>query len=198
MEKRPISGEIYRDITGKLYRVVTAARHAETGEEYVVYQELEGEFGIFVLPLAAFAGRNADGKERFLPVPPPKILCGGDVRAEAEADPEGNNLRERDPQENGQRENRRRENEPQQNERQENKREEGGLDAGLMAFLEAETYGEKLKVYDSLAGRADEHMLNTIAVSMDLELSGGSIEEQYDNLKSCLLTLERYECSRLR
>ena len=55
MEKRPISGEIYRDITGKLYRVVTAACHAETGEEFVVYQELEGEFGIFVLPLAAFA-----------------------------------------------------------------------------------------------------------------------------------------------
>ncbi len=188
MEKRPISGEIYRDITGKLYRVVTAARHAETGEEYVVYQELEGEFGIFVLPLAAFAGRNADGKERFLPVPSPKILCGGDVWAEAEADLAGNHLRERDPQESGQQENK-----PQQNEQQ-----EGGPDAGLMAFLEAETYGEKLKVYDSLAGRADEHMLNTIAVSMDLELSGGSIEEQYDNLKSCLLTLERYECSRLR
>ena len=188
MEKRPISGEIYRDITGKLYRVVTAARHAETGEEFVVYQELEGEFGIFVLPLAAFAGRNADGKERFLPVPSPKILYGGDVRAEAEADLAGNHLRERDPQESGQQENK-----PQQNEQQ-----EGGPDAGLMAFLEAETYGEKLKVYDSLAGRADEHMFNTIAVSMDLELSGGSIEEQYDNLKSCLLTLERYECSRLR
>lgn len=193
MEKRPISGEIYRDITGKLYRVVTAARQAETGEEFVVYQELEGEFGIFVLPLAAFAGRNADGKERFLPVPPPKILCGGDVRAEAEADFAGNNLRERDPQESRQRDNKQQENESQQNEQQ-----EGGLDAGLMAFLEAETYGEKLKVYSSLAGRADEHMLNTIAVSMDLELSGGSIEEQYDNLKSCLLTLERYECSRLR
>lgn len=76
--------------------------------------------------------------------------------------------------------------------------EESGLDAGLLAFLEAETYAEKLKVYSSLAGRIDEHMLNTIAVSMDLELSGGSVEEQYDNLKSCLLTLERYECSRLR
>ena len=41
-------------------------------------------------------------------------------------------------------------------------------------------------------------MLNTIAVSLDLELSGDSIEEQYETLKNCLLTLERYECNRLR
>ena len=41
-------------------------------------------------------------------------------------------------------------------------------------------------------------MLNAIAASLDLELSEGSLEEQYDTLKNCLMTLERYECNRLR
>lgn len=57
---------------------------------------------------------------------------------------------------------------------------------------------EKLEVFASLEGKVDLHMLNAIAASLDLELSEGSLEEQYDTLKSCLMTLERYECNRLR
>ena len=30
------------------------------------------------------------------------------------------------------------------------------------------------------------------------QFAGDSIEEQYETLKNCLLTLERYECNRLR
>ena len=59
-------------------------------------------------------------------------------------------------------------------------------------------YEEKLEVFASLEGKVDLHMLNAIAASLDLELSEGSLEEQYDTLKSCLMTLERYECNRLR
>ena len=56
-----------------------------------------------------------------------------------------------------------------------------------------------LDVYKrQLEGKVDLHMLNAIAASLDLELSEGSLEEQYDTLKSCLMTLERYECNRLR
>ncbi len=57
---------------------------------------------------------------------------------------------------------------------------------------------KKLEVFAALEGKADLHMLNAIAASLDLELSEGSLEEQYDTLKSCLMTLERYECNRLR
>ena len=76
--------------------------------------------------------------------------------------------------------------------------EEALLDPDLLDFLEADSYEKKLEVFGRLAGKADGHMLNTIAVSLDLELSGDSIEEQYETLKNCLLTLERYECNRLR
>ena len=182
MEKIPVSGEVYRHFTGELYRIVTMAKQAETGEELVVYQALYGEFGIFVLPLLRFAGKTDEGENRFTLVAAPEIVSGEAGKMAAAQAEGGSASADRDliQADTAVPEN------------------ETGLDAGLLAFLEAETYEEKLKVYSSLAGRADEHMLNTIAVSMDLELSGGSVEEQYDNLKSCLLTLERYECSRLR
>ena len=72
------------------------------------------------------------------------------------------------------------------------------LDPGLLAFLEADTYEEKLEVFVSLYGKVNESMLNTMAVSLDLELSGDDLDEQYETLKNCLLMLERYECNRLR
>lgn len=76
--------------------------------------------------------------------------------------------------------------------------EEFELDPRLLAFLEADSYEKKLEVYASLDGKVDESILNTIAVSLDLELSGDTLEEQYDTLKNCLLMLEKYECNRLR
>lgn len=82
--------------------------------------------------------------------------------------------------------------------RTESGEEEFTLAPGLLRFLEADSYEEKLEVLASLAGVADEEMLNTIAVSLDLELSEGSMEEKFDTLKNCLLTLEKYECNRLR
>ncbi len=187
MEKIPVSGDLYQHFTGEAYRVVTTAKHAETDETFVVYQKLCGDFGIFVLPLEAFAGRTEEGRERFVLIPAPEIAAGA---AGKEALSENRGPSEVRRQEHGER--------LSEEAALEDDGDASGLDAGVLAFLEAETYAEKLKVYASLAGRADEHMLNTIAVSMDLELTGGSVEEQYDNLKSCLLTLERYECSRLR
>ena len=41
-------------------------------------------------------------------------------------------------------------------------------------------------------------MINTMAISVDLEIEDGEIEERYEELKNCLLTLERFECNRLR
>lgn len=41
-------------------------------------------------------------------------------------------------------------------------------------------------------------MINTMALSVDLEIKDGNLEDRYEELKNCLLTLERYECNRLR
>ncbi len=47
-------GKKYRHFKGKEYLVLHIARHSETLEEYVVYQALYGEMGIWVRPLEMF------------------------------------------------------------------------------------------------------------------------------------------------
>ncbi len=46
----------YRHFKGNFYQVLGIARHSETGEELVVYRPLYGEGGLWVRPLAMFAG----------------------------------------------------------------------------------------------------------------------------------------------
>lgn len=56
-------GARYRHFKGKEYRVLYIARHSETLEELVVYQQLYGEMGIWVRPLAMFMETvERDGK----------------------------------------------------------------------------------------------------------------------------------------
>ena len=76
--------------------------------------------------------------------------------------------------------------------------EEAVLDPLLMKFLDADTYEDKLNILVGLQSRITDEMLNTIAVSLDLELEEGELEERYQTLKNCLITLEKYECNRLR
>ena len=52
--EEPVEGALYRHFKGKLYRVLYLARHSETLEWMVVYQQQYGEHGIWVRPLAMF------------------------------------------------------------------------------------------------------------------------------------------------
>lgn len=196
MNKMPEPGEIYQHFKGNLYRIVTLAEHTENGERLVIYQALYGDFKVFARPLDMFIGKvdhdkypDVKAEYRFNLVPAAGStltgsFMGGMSGAEepaCESEPAPEPLKDS-----------RREG-PQN--RQEDEFE---LDPRLLAFLEADSYEKKLEVYASLAGKADASMLNTIAVSLDLELSGDTLEEQYETLKNCLLMLEKYECNRLR
>ena len=209
MNQIPQAGEIYQHFKGKLYRIVTLATHTETGEQLVIYQALYGEFQVFARPLSMFLEKvdakkypDAAGKDRFMRIPmaeaaavPQPVPAPSENSVESQPVPAlSENPVEPQPAAMS----------------SENPVEsrpaaasfespvEPQPDPGLLAFLDADSYEEKLEVFASLEGRVDLHMLNAIAASLDLELSEGSLEEQYDTLKNCLMTLERYECNRLR
>ena len=76
--------------------------------------------------------------------------------------------------------------------------EESALDPGLMKFLEADTYEAKLEILSMLHPRITDDMIDTMAVSLDIEVKSGDIEQRYSEILNCLLTMERFECNRLR
>lgn len=71
MERVIAIGGKYRHFKGNFYKVLHVARHSETLEEYVVYQALYGEMGIWVRPKEMFLSmKEVDGTlvERFAEV----------------------------------------------------------------------------------------------------------------------------------
>ncbi len=62
MNRIPGTGELYRDLTNHIYQIVAAATDAQTGEKLIVYQALYGDYGVYVRPLAQFAGEGEDGQ----------------------------------------------------------------------------------------------------------------------------------------
>lgn len=231
MERMPQPGDIYQHFKGNLYRVVTMAKHSETGEELVVYQALYGGFEVYARPLTLFMGKvdaarypQSAGQERFVLIPlasgpvmvqsfdgaadraVPQSSDGAANQAVLQATDGAANQAVPQAADGGQKDlAAKRSGEVvlpaagQQEKRAQSGEEEAFvLDPLLASFLDAESYEEKLEVFRAMRGRADADMLNTVAVSLDLELPGGTLEEQYETLKNCLLTLERYECNRLR
>lgn len=196
MNQIPQAGEIYKHFKGKLYRIVALATHTETGEQLVIYQALYGEFQVFARPLSMFLEKvdakkypDAAGKDRFMRIPMAEAAAVPQpvpAPSENPVEPRPAAMSSENPIE------------PRPAAASSESPVEPQPDPGLLAFLDADSYEEKLEVFASLEGKADLHMLNAIAASLDLELSEGSLEEQYDTLKSCLMTLERYECNRLR
>ena len=80
----------------------------------------------------------------------------------------------------------------------EDREEESPLDPGVLEFLDAKNYEERLNILAMLHHRITDEMITTMAIACDLEVDQGDTEERYESLKNCLLTLEKYETTRLR
>lgn len=171
MRHNPRPQEMYRHFKGNLYQIRCLAKHSETEELMVVYQQMYEPFETYVRPLSMFMDEvdwakypDAGQKYRF-------ALLGEEDEESLET------VEKQLTDENG---------------------EQINIDPLVLEFLDAGSYEERLTILDSLHSRITDDMINTMAVSVDLEIKEGEIEDRYAELRNCLLTFERYECNRLR
>lgn len=187
MRHDPRPQEMYRHFKGKQYQIRCLAKHSETGEMMVVYQQMYEPFETYVRPLSMFMEEvdrvkypDAGQKYRF-------ALIGAE-------DEEENTVTVRPAAENTVTAAVR----PAAESSSAEAGEQLNIDPLVLAFLDAGSYGERLTILDTLHNRITDDMINTMAVSVDLEIKEGEIEDRYAELRSCLRTFEKYECSRLR
>lgn len=191
MRPDPKPQEIYRHFKGNVYQIITLARHSEDGMRMVVYQQLYAPYEVYVRPLEMFMGKidvrqYSDVRQvyRF-----EKLDAGREETAETPremlAETFDRTLSREQKAESA-------DGKSVENE------EEFALDAGLVDFLDADSYEKKLQILSSLHPRITDAMIDTMAVSLDTEVKEGDIETRYNEIKNCLLTMERFECNRLR
>ena len=223
----PKPHEIYKHFKGNLYQIVTIAQHSETGEQLVIYQAMYGDFKIYARPLAMFTsevdkvkypevqqrfrfelqGADADRQIRetdevnggqtttqAVPtataqdaaiwtaqaapaqdaatwtVPTATAQDAATVAAQATAQPASVEMQPEEPE----------------------------LDPLVLEFLDADSYEQKLNILAGLHHRITDEMITTMAIACDIEVNDGETEERYEELKNCLLTMEKFECNRLR
>ena len=209
----PKPHEIYKHFKGNLYQVVTIAEHSETGEQLVIYQALYGDFKTYARPLAMFTGevdrqRYPEVTQRFRfelqgaeadrqireteaagvehPVSTQTTVTASqpaaaqatpivaqNIAAQATATTAQTTIAPVSPAED----------------------EEPALDPLVLEFLDADSYEEKLNILAGLHHRITNEMITTMAISCDIEVNDGEPEERYEELKNCLLTMEKFELS---
>ena len=178
----PKPHEIYKHFKGNLYQIVAIAEHSETGEQLVIYQALYGDFKIYARPLAMFTSRVDKVKY-------PEV--SQEFRFELQGENQARQLEESREAEDVA-------TEPVATKEAVTEQEEPSLDPMVLEFLDADSYEQRLNILAGLQHRVTDEMITTMAIACDVEVSEGSLEERFDSLKSCLLTLDKYECNRLR
>lgn len=78
------------------------------------------------------------------------------------------------------------------------KTELAGVNPDLLTFLELDTLAEKLEMLRDLRKRIDDHLLDSIAASLDIVVEDGPLSQRYQEVLNCLETMEHFECNRFR
>ncbi len=68
----------------------------------------------------------------------------------------------------------------------------------LVRFLDARTYRDKLELFQCWETYADDQLLESIAASLDITLSGSSEKDKFRQIVNCLKTMQHFETDRFR
>ncbi len=176
MRAHPQPYQIYKHFKGNLYQILTLASDSETEDILVVYQALYSPYKVWVRPMSMFMSEvdsykypSVTQKYRF---ELQNFLS--DDKNEMAAESTKEMLSE------------------------ESDCDEIVIEPLVLEFLESDSYEQKLNILASLHSRITDEMINTMAIAIDVEIDDGDIEQRFSELRNCIDTLKKYECSRLR
>ena len=186
----PVEGQIYKHFKGSLYRIVTIAVHTETSDKLVVYQSIEKPERVFARPLDMFMSEVdrlryplVKAKYRFtLLVEAEETEEDSDSEAEDITEPANTTATASEDDDTA-------------------KYKEDGelvLDPYVEAVLDEKEFSKKIENFEFLRNKCTEEMLVTIAISLDIQLEEGTVEEKYAQILKTLRMHEKYESARLR
>jgi len=171
------TGLFYHKETGAPVQIIARAQTKPTYQEVICYQELSKPYDHYVMEKRQFfaeyvkefaelplVGRRQIGKKEDLPDRQPRISKGEVMTAQ---EPE---------------------------EREQTDDTENGPIRKMLAFLDADTYYEKIRILEDMKDELDEHILNNLAVSLDLSIEDGM--DGYQMILSELKMREKYESDR--
>ena len=211
MRPNPLPEEFYRHFKGKLYQIKCIALHSETGEPLVIYQAMYGTYKIYARPLAMFMEEvdhvkypNVTQKYRFEKV---ELVDAQEKSCVSQGVETLGTLKEvetlgtsKEVEISGT---------TKVDESCFTKKADASsateatdpseipLDPKILEFLDARTYDEKLTILSSIHHRLTDDMIDIMSTATDIEVKPGSIEERYEEFKSCLITMQHFECNRL-
>lgn len=189
---KPMPGEIYRHFKNKMYQIVTVAAHSETGEWYVVYQALYGDFRTYIRPYDMFISPvdhhkypDVEQEYRFAmieePVVPAIIAQGKKTESVRMQDGMVEKTTGTD-----------------ENPNLEEGEELQGVNPHFLAFLDADSYSKKYDIVTDMEEELDDHLINQMAASIDEIIEDGRLGDRIMQLEACLRTKARYELNRAR
>lgn len=224
MRDNPKPYEIYRHFKGNTYQILAIAKDSEDGHLIVVYQALYGSYEIYARDLVQFMSPvdrikypEAEAQYRFTKVDSAQPTVNDKnghsySQSDTKTDTGNSDSRSNPQMDTGHFESKsdvnvkaeyqssqsdEKTNAGHQDEQLDVKSDAGyQMDPQVEAFLDADSYEEKLNILAGLHRRITDDMLKIMALTMDIELNPGSTQEQYDELKNCLLTRNKFEADR--
>ena len=224
--EKPRPQELYRHFKGNLYQIVSVAIHSETREEMVVYQALYGDFKVYVRPLDMFMSEvdhekypDVKQKMRFQKVSAEEIADENPSKAVSfpEAKPQKQEEEEHvvkpEPVDDIK---------PQKldtssmpkpifknvdrsfkkseimSKSVEQEAEELNLDPLVIQFMDADLAADKNDILSRLRPIITNDMIDIMAMSLGVVVNEGDVYDRYNDLRTCLTTMEKYESTRLR
>ena len=192
--QRPAPQELFRHFKGNMYQIVSIAIHSETREEMVVYQALYGDYKVYVRPLDMFMSevdhdKYPDVKQKY--------------RFERIERSEGTSGKADDEAANREEIRKQFRNEPYKHSEVMDKSidseaEELNLNPLVIEFMDADLAVDKNDILSKLRPIITNDMIDIMAMSLGVVVNEGDVYDRYNDLRTCLSTMEKFESTRLR